>query len=148
MKIPLLYSEYKSRKRLNPLSKFIMIGNDIDGGVNFDMQEFENFEQVKLHLFEILTNLKFCGEWDIKLYQVDDNYKIQHLYGYYRKPKKGKLIFKYSYMYSPINKIIFEKKKIIIVTSDIDYYFNWIYNRRSPFDDVVFLEIYTINLLL
>ena len=79
-------------------SRFILIGNNIDGFVNFDMMEFENFDAVKFLFPNIIKNLQFEGEWDLKLYQINSPFKFKRLYGYYRVPAQGKLIFHLSYM--------------------------------------------------
>jgi len=85
-------------KSLNRFSKFVLIGNNIDGFVNIDVVEFENFDEVKMKLPSIVKSLKFEGEWNLSLYQIPDNFKIKHLYGYYIVPQKGKLILELSYM--------------------------------------------------
>jgi hypothetical protein len=93
--------------RLIPQSKFVLVGNYIDGKVNVGITEFESFEKVKNQLPDIIENLKFEGEWALELYQVPVQYKIHHQYGYYRIPKPGKRIFKYSYMEAgDINKVL------------------------------------------
>jgi hypothetical protein len=87
-----------TKKSFNKFSKFVLMGNNIDGFVNVDIIEFENFEVVKSQLPNIIKNLKNEGEWDLKLYQIDTQLKIKHLYEYYRVPNKGKLILALSYM--------------------------------------------------
>jgi hypothetical protein len=86
------------KKSFNKFSKFVLIGNDIDGFVNVDIIEFENFDSVKSYLPNIIKNLNYAGEWDLKLYQIDTQLKIKLLYEYYRVPSKGKLILALSYM--------------------------------------------------
>ncbi len=88
----------KKFSRFNRFSKFILIGNDIDGRVNVATETFQNYEEVKMKLPAIFKNLEFEGEWSLKLYQVPDNYSIQTKYGYYIIPSKGKLVLDYSYM--------------------------------------------------
>ena len=85
-------------KTLDKFSKFVLIGNNIDGFVNVNIVEFGNFEEVKFNLPGILGNLRYEGEWHLTLYQIPDNFKVKHLYGYYRVPFRGKLILDLSYM--------------------------------------------------
>jgi len=94
-----LYSTKRvTKKTYNPFSRFVLIGNNIDGFVNVGIIEFENFEVLKTRLPNIIKNLNFAGEWDLKLYQIPDQLQIKQLYGYYKVPKIGKLILEYSYM--------------------------------------------------
>lgn len=79
-------------------SKFLLIGNNVDGRVNVGTEVFQNYEEVKRKLPVIFRNLEFEGEWSLKLYQVPDNFSIHHQYGYYKVPSKGRLILDYSYM--------------------------------------------------
>lgn len=109
MKWSVSHYEKTKRRRINPNSKFILIGNTIDGFLDFKFQEFENFEDVKKMLFCTLKDINAAGEWEICLYQVSDDYKIRYKYDRnFRVPRRGKLIYKYSYMDYPINKIIFK----------------------------------------
>ncbi|GEM_PF-4974528 len=85
-------------KTLDKFSKFVLIGNNIDGFVNVNIVEFANFEEVKFNLPRILMNLRYEGEWNLSLYQIPDNFRVRHLYGYYRVPFRGKLILDLSYM--------------------------------------------------
>ena len=94
-----LYSTKRvTKKTYNPFSRFVLIGNNIDGFVNVGIIEFENFEVLKTRLPNIIKNLNFAGEWDLKLYQIPDQLQIKQLYGYYKVPTIGKLILEYSYM--------------------------------------------------
>jgi hypothetical protein len=104
-------------KSLNRFSKFVLIGNNIDGFVNIDVVEFENFDEVKMKLPSIVKSLKFEGEWNLSLYQIPDNFKIKHLYGYYIVPQKGKLILELSYMNVCKNVNVFISDAIIHVFS-------------------------------
>jgi hypothetical protein len=79
-------------------SKFILIGNQIDGFLNFDMELFDSFSEVKEWLPNIIDQLKEGGEWALELYQVPADFRIRRLYGYYRVPTKGKKVFKVNYM--------------------------------------------------
>ncbi len=94
-------------KTINLFSKFVLIGNNIDGFVDVGLREFENFEDVKTRLPNIIKNLNYAGEWDLKLYQIPDQLKIKRLYGYYRIPLKGKLILELSYMNVDVNIEVF-----------------------------------------
>ena len=85
-------------KTLDKFSKFVLIGNDIDGFVNVNIVEFSNFEEVKSKLPKVLMNLRYEGEWNLSLYQIPDNFKVKNLYGRYRVPFRGKLILDLSYM--------------------------------------------------
>ena len=94
------YQNHSKRKfsKFDRFSKFLLIGNNIDGRVNVWTEAFENFEKVKSKLPEIFSNLEYEGEWTLKLYQVPDKYAIHHKYGYYKVPSRGRLVFEYSYM--------------------------------------------------
>lgn len=93
-----LNSTLKNVTGFNRFSKFLLIGNKIDGYVNINNIEFENFEQAKTQLPNIIKDLEFGGEWHLSFYQVQNDYAIQKLYGYYKVPIKGKRIFEFSYM--------------------------------------------------
>ena len=108
------------KKVFNKFSKFILIGNNIDGFVNVDMIEFDNFDAVKSMLPNIIKNLHYEGEWDLKLYQINGPLKIRHLYEYYRMPSKGKLILKLSYMNMSKNREITITDGLIHVYSYTD----------------------------
>lgn len=81
------FNQFRKIKKFNQFdrfSKFLLIGNNIDGFVRFGIQEFENFEEVKKKLPKIIEELKYEGEWKLSLYQVADNYRISYQYEYYR----------------------------------------------------------------
>lgn len=84
--------------KFDRFSKFLLIGNNIDGRVNIWTEVFQDFEEVKAKLPEIFSSLEYEGEWTLKLYQVPDKYAIHHKYGYYKVPSRGRLVFEYSYM--------------------------------------------------
>ena len=67
MEVPIDYSERKLKRSINKNSTFILIGNNIDGMVDFNFREFDNFKKLSDELLNILSNLKCCGEWDISL---------------------------------------------------------------------------------
>jgi len=125
MKYPVDYSERKFRRMINKNSTFVMIGNNIDGSVDFDFREFQNFKELSTDLLGIFSNLKCCGEWDINLYQVKKPYRIWQKYGYYRYPSNGKLILRHSYMDCPVKEIKFNDKEIIFIGSLLDVTENW-----------------------
>jgi len=75
-----LKSKTKTVNRFNRFSKFILIGNKIDGYVSSSGNiEFNNYEEVKLQLPKIIKELEFGGEWRLTLYQVPHKYSIRHL---------------------------------------------------------------------
>lgn len=104
-------------KSFNKFSRFVLIGNNIDGYVDVDMIEFEDFEDVKSRLSDIIESINFAGEWDLKFYQVPDNYNIKLLYGYYKVPRRGKLIFELNYCRN-----IGEKIKVFINDAVIHFH--------------------------
>jgi hypothetical protein len=84
-------------KYFNRFSKFVLVGNDIDGSVSVKLEEFKNWEDVKSRLKQIIETITFYGEWNLDFYEVPENYKIKLLYGYYKVPVKGKRLFQLSY---------------------------------------------------
>ena len=125
MKTPIYFDEKTFKRKIDQNSKFILIGNNIDGSVNFEFSEFDCFEQVKEKLPQILFNIKGYGEWNLSLYQVDNEYKITKKYGYYKYPKKGKLLFSHTYMNLPIKDIQFKNNEIIFIGCQLDVEENW-----------------------
>ena len=125
MEVPIDYSERKLKRSINKNSTFILIGNNIDGMVDFNFREFDNFKKLSDELLNILSNLKCCGEWDISLYQVKKPYSIREKYGYYKYPSNGKLILRHSYMDCPIRKIIYNANEIIFIGSILHVTENW-----------------------
>ncbi len=107
MNCPINFKQKNLKRIINPYSKFVLIGNTIDGYLDFKFKEFANFEEVKSHLFDILTKIKSNGEWNIALYQVKESYKLKNKYGYFKVPDRGKLIFSYGYCDHPIKQIIY-----------------------------------------
>ena len=120
MKTPIYYTEKSYTRTIDKNAKFILIGNNIDGFVNFKFCEFENFEDVKTKLPKILYELQGEGEWDLKLYQVNDSYKIARKYGYYKIPKKGKLIYSHSYMDCAVKDVQIKVKSILFIGCQLD----------------------------
>lgn len=132
MKYSVDYTEKKFKRTINKNSTFLLIGNNIDGMVDFKFREFENFKELSTELLGILSNLKCCGEWDINLYQVKKPYRIWRKYGYYKYPSNGKLILRHSYMDWPIKEIKFNNKEIIFIGSLLDVTENW-HNPKEEF---------------
>lgn len=102
-----------------------MVGNNIDGFVAIDIEEFQNFEDLKSRLPLLLSNLECRGEWDVKLYQITKPYRILKKYGYYKIPSHGKLLLEYSYMDHPIRSINFWPNKIQMICSSLAVIENW-----------------------
>lgn len=82
----------------NRYSKFILIGNQIDGFLKFDKEVFNSYEDVKEWLPQIIHELEAGGEWALELYQVPDNFRIWRKYGYYEVPSRGRRVFNLTYM--------------------------------------------------
>lgn len=114
-----LTSHKRKFSRFDRFSKFVLIGNDIDGMVNIDIIEFENYENVKERLPIIFENLYFEGEWTLHLYQVPEKWTVHNKYGYYRVPSKGKMVFEFSYMNAGRRNHIFLTNTIIHIFLDI-----------------------------
>ena len=84
-------------RTINRKSKFALFGNNIDGRVNHRLTIFENFNEVIETFPKILSEIEGFGEWSLTLYQIPDDFKIRHLYGYYRVPYRGKEILEIGY---------------------------------------------------
>lgn len=93
-----LLNKTKTVTGFNRFSKFIALGNNIDGFVNIGHEEFENWEDFTNRFPEIYRNIRFAGEWSLNIYQVPDDYRIKYQYGYFMVPKKGKMIADIGYM--------------------------------------------------
>ena len=119
------YSEQSYKRRIDIGSKFLLIGNNIDGYVNIDIKEFQNFNELRSILPLLLSNLECSGEWNVKLFQITKPYKIIKKYGYFKTPSHGKLILEHSYMDYPIKSINFLPNKIQIVGSALEVIENW-----------------------
>lgn len=136
--------------RFDRFSRFVLIGNDIDGSVNVDIEEFEDYEEVKEKLPTIFENLWFEGEWNLHLYQVPKNWKINYKYGYYRVPNKGKMVFEFSYMHAGRKIQIFLTSTIIHIfclTQDFDKWSGETYGESNQYPLDVFEESMTIELI-
>ena len=80
-------------KSLSSTSKFVLVGNNIDGYISVNSIVFESFEELKINLPVIVDNIQFYGEWDLKLYAIFGEIEFDTLYDYYCIPKSGELIF-------------------------------------------------------
>jgi hypothetical protein len=112
------YKEIKYKRVIDLNAKFVLIGNRIDGYVNFSLETFENFEDLKTKLPYTLTSIEGKGEWDARLYQITKPLKLKWQHGYYRVPYQGKLLLNYSYMNDPIRSVMFKKDYIEIIGYD------------------------------
>jgi hypothetical protein len=121
----ILYSDQSYKRRIDISSKFLLIGNNIDGYVNINKIEFDDFVSLKEKLTEILIKLECNGEWNVSLYQISKQYKIIKKHGYYMVPSHGKLILEHSYMDYPIKSINFLPNKIQIISSCLEVIENW-----------------------
>ena len=141
------YSEQRYKRRLDISSKFLLLGNNIDGYVSVKKIEFENFENLKEKLPEILIKLECNGEWNVSLYQITKPYKIIKKYGYFITPSHGKLIFAHSYMDYPIKAINFLQNKIQLVGSTMEIIENW--EAKSDEDFLNYeIDVDIINILI
>src|SRR5690606_20210331 len=131
--------------RFNPKSKFVLIGNVIDGRLDFNHEVFSDFKAVKEKLPQIISGLSYAGEWDVALYQVPDNFRFSKIWGYYRKPNRGICIFNYSYMAA--------HKEMVVTVSDDKILINGISafwgieednKRKDGF--AVYESVYTVGL--
>ena len=105
-------------KYFNRFSKFVLIGNNVDGRVSVQLEEFKNWEDVKARLKRIIETMTFAGEWKLDFYEVSENYKIKLLYGYYKVPVRGKHLFHLQY-----DEFIGDIIKLHIDDSMIHFYF-------------------------
>ncbi len=119
------YSEQSYKRSIDIASKFLLVGNNIDGFVGIDLVEFENFEDLKSRLPLLLSNLECWGEWELKLFQVTKPYSIIKKYGYFKTPSRGKLLLEYSYMDYQIKSVEFLANKIQIVGCNLEVIENW-----------------------
>lgn len=145
-----LTSNKRKFSRFDRFSKFVLIGNDIDGLVNVDIIEFENYEDVKERLPIIFENLYFEGEWTLHLYQVPEKWTVHNKYGYYRVPSKGKMVFEFSYMNAGSRNHIFLTNTIIHIFSLTQNFDKWAgekfgESKQYPLD--VYEEYITVELI-
>jgi hypothetical protein len=124
-------------------SKFVLIGNNIDGRVNVWIEKFTNYQEAILALPGIFQNLEYEGEWNLSFYQVPDDFKIKHLYGYYKVPKKGRRVFDFGYMKAGRRNEIFLTPGMIHITSrSKDFERKWS-KKEVQVDYLVYEEFYT-----
>jgi hypothetical protein len=140
-------SKQKKFRGFDRFSKFILIGNNIDGWVDIDIIKFDSFQEVIENLPPLLENFTCDGEWNLAFYQVPEDYKILQKYGYYNYPSKGKVIFQLTYDRFPLQRI-----KVYIDNSLIHFSFidkeveeNWDIDEEdeeTEFLDLSFNEFY------
>lgn len=119
------YNAKMYKRSIDYNSNFLLIGNNIDGYVSLNIITFRDFDDLKLRLPKIFYDLEYFGEWDLKLYQVANSFKIIKKYGYYKVPNSGKLIFQHNYMDLHIKKIIFKDNKMEMMGSEMNVIENW-----------------------
>lgn len=112
------FERHQNINRFNPKSKFVLIGNAIDGRLDFNHEIFSDFKAVQYRLPEIIAGLSYVGEWDVALYQVPDDFRFRKIWGYYYKPNRGICIFNYSYMAA--------QEKMVVTVLDNKIMFNGI----------------------
>lgn len=134
------------KKTIDKYSRFALIGNNIDGFVNFDVIEFDHFDAVKSQFPNIIKNLQCEGEWDLKLYQLMGPLKIKRLYGYYRMPAKGKMILNLSYMNMARHREVTINDAIIHIYSYNDLDFDEYDQNGKPKDGTIYEEYVTVLL--
>lgn len=141
------FSEKSYKRTIQQNLSFLLLGNNIDGYVNVQNVLFTNYADVILRLPKILYNLECSGEWDLKLYQIKDGYQIVKKYGYYKVPKRGKLIYQHSYMDYPVKQMNFFKTKIEITCAFAECSENREAKENEDFVnyevDIEFTRIYT-----
>jgi hypothetical protein len=93
-----LTNKVKTIRGFNRFSKFLVIGNNIDGYISIGLEEFKNWEDFKKRFPDMYRKITFQGEWSLNIYQVPDDYKIKLNHGYYKIPNKGKMIADIGYM--------------------------------------------------
>ncbi len=118
-------TEQNFKRKININAKFLLIGNNIDGYVDIDQVLFNNFDELKTKLPQIMIKLECSGEWELALYQITKPYKIIKKYGYFKTPSHGKLLLKHSYMDYAIKSLIFTEDKIQIVGGIVEITENW-----------------------
>ncbi len=142
------YSEQSYKRSIDIASKFLLVGNNIDGFVGIDLVEFENFEDLKSRLPLLLSNLESWGEWELKLYQVTKPYRIIKKYGYFKTPSRGKLLLEYSYMDYQIKSVEFLANKIQIVGCNLEVIENWEAKSNEDFlNYAIDVEVRTVFIL-
>lgn len=110
------YRKYK--KQFKRYSPFLLLGNEIDGKILCEKKyDFRSYSELKKRIPKILTEIEGEGEWVFELYQVENDYRIWHRWGYYRYPNKGRKIFKYDYCDLPLREVIFARKEILLIGS-------------------------------
>jgi hypothetical protein len=95
-------TEQRKFRGFDRFSKFLLVGNNIDGYVDIGVVEFNYFQEVIEQLPTLLEKMECTGEWNLKFFQVPDSYKLCEKYGYYKYPSRGKLIFELTYDRTPL----------------------------------------------
>lgn len=140
------FSEQSYKRTINFDAKFLLVGNNIDGWVDIDFVEFDNFEDLKSKFSNLICNINCTGEWDLKLYEVPNSYILIKKFGYYKEPEQGALIFEHNYMSYPIKKVIFLENKIQFVGLLFDTTENW-HDETNDFLNIE-IDVDIINLYL
>lgn len=123
---PEFYHRIQNYKRtIDYNASFVLLGSIIDGYVSIIEEVFQNFEDLEARLPNLMMNFIEEGEWEISLYQVYKPYKIYKRYECIKYPKKGKLIFKHSYMDYEIKKFEISKKRIQIICIYLELEDEW-----------------------
>lgn len=130
------YLNHNYSRKIDKSAPFVLLGNRIDGSLNFIDKQYRDFDELKDNLLNDLKTAEGLGEWTIDLYQVQQNSKIHHKYGYFQYPKPAKHIYAYSYMNPPIQNIYFKRNEISFV------YIRFRYNVQNVLDT---LEVVTLK---
>jgi len=139
----------KKFRGFDRFSKFILIGNNIDGWVDIDIIKFDTFQEVIENMPSLLENFTCDGEWNLTFYQVPENYKILKRYGYYNYPSNGKVVFELTYDRFPLQriKVYIDNSLIHFSLIDKEVVENWFIEDKD-FLDLNFCEYYwSIHLL-
>jgi hypothetical protein len=121
----LSHTKQNYKTHLDKHAKFILIGNNIDGHVNVDCIEFENYTVLQEQLPKVLTNVQCRGEWRITLYQYTEPYEIQTEYGYYKSLKEGAVLLNHDYMDVPMVQMDFFEDRIELICAHVEASENW-----------------------
>lgn len=133
-----LLNKTKTVTGFNRFSKFLVLGNNIDGMVSIKHEEFENWADFTNRFPDMYKNIDFSGEWSLIIYQVPDDYKIKYQYGYFMVPSKGKIIADIGYMeIAGVHMDVFISNAIIHFQSrSLDSTENW----DNDFDAVINID--------
>lgn len=115
------YEEKDNVRTIRKESIFLLLGNGIDGWVNIDQHVFASFDELRLDLKSTLKKIEGQGEWRVCLYAVDSDFRITQKYGYYRVPRRGKLLYSYSYMSAKLLDVEFVDQTIVFLGCDLEF---------------------------